>query len=224
MKLSILFPFVACLLIISCKTEPKQEKTAPEPQKSIPEKIAHAHGIDYWKKVDKIRFTFNVDRDTSHFQRSWIWDLNQNQVTSITEMDTTVYSRSEVDSLTAKVDAGFINDKYWLLAPFNLIWDQDAYSFDHSTEEIAPISKSPMQKLTIVYEGSGGYTPGDAYDFYFGDDYLLKEWVFRKGNQKENSLVTTWEDYEAIQNLEIGKRHKNEDGSFALYFTDIKVN
>ena len=48
-----------------------------------------------------------------------------------------------------------------------------------------------MQKLTIVYGDEGGYTPGDAYDFYFGDDHIIKEWVFRKGNATEPSTMTT---------------------------------
>ncbi len=216
----ILFSF--CFL--SCKTEPKKENIASEPERSIPEKIAYAHGIEHWNSVNKIEFTFNVDRDTTHFQRTWMWDVRNNEVTRIMGADTTVYDRAVIDSITAKVDAGFINDKYWLLAPFNLKWDQNSYTYEHSTSQISPISKTPMQKLTIVYGNTGGYTPGDAYDFYFEDDYLLKEWVFRKGNQKDISLATTWEDYETISELQIGKRHKNEDGSFALYFTEISAN
>ncbi|MGP1992648.1 hypothetical protein D9V96_012250 [Zobellia laminariae] len=80
-----------------------------------------------------------------------------------------------------------------------------------------------MQKLTVVYKQDGGYTPGDAYDFYFGDDYLIKEWVFRKGNQAEPSMSTTWEDYTDVGGLKVAKMHQNEDGSFKLYFTNLEV-
>ena len=80
-----------------------------------------------------------------------------------------------------------------------------------------------MQKLTIVYTGEGGYTPGDAYDFYFGDDYLIKEWVFRKGNQAEASLATTWEEYSDFNGLVMSKTHKKAEGNFKLYFTNIQV-
>ncbi|WP_368662417.1 hypothetical protein [Zobellia laminariae] len=64
---------------------------------------------------------------------------------------------------------------------------------------------------------------GDAYDFYFGDDYLIKEWVFRKGNQVEPSMSTTWEDYTDVGGLKVAKIHQNEDGSFKLYFTNLEV-
>lgn len=212
------------VLFFSCKSDTKKDPNKEATEYSIPEKIAMAHGIGNWDKVNKIEFTFNVDRDTTHFERSWVWDKVNNTVTRITDSDTTSYHRNEIDSISAKVDAGFINDKYWLLAPFNLKWDKDAFTYNHSTAQNAPISKTPMQKLTIVYGNKGGYTPGDAYDFYFGEDFLIKEWVFRKENQKDASLVTTWEDYEKFNELHISKMHKKEDGSFSLFFTDIKVN
>ncbi len=79
-----------------------------------------------------------------------------------------------------------------------------------------------MQKLTIVYGNEGGYTPGDAYDLYFADDYMLKEWIFRKGNQKEPSMATTWEDYAEINGLKLAQTHKNNEG-FKLYFTNLEV-
>lgn len=72
---------LACLLIlvVACKTETKeqtiQSKTASKEKKELTtaEKIAQAHGIDNWKKINLIEFTFNVDKDSSHFERSWSW-------------------------------------------------------------------------------------------------------------------------------------------------------
>ena len=128
-----------------------------------------------------------------------------------------------MDSVAYKTNAGFINDRYWLLAPFNLLWDRDNFTFDHQKQELAPISKKPMQKLTIVYGNEGGYTPGDAYDFYFGDDYVIQEWVFRKGNQSEPSMTTTWENYTDIKGLKLGRDHKKMDGNFNLYLDNIRI-
>lgn len=95
--------------------------------------------------------------------------------------DTVVYNRTSMDSLTKKTDASFINDKYWLLAPFNLVWDEGV-SFSEKENVVAPVSKDTLNQLTILYGGEGGYTPGDAYDFYFGKDYIIKEWIFREAN------------------------------------------
>ena len=38
-----------------------------------------------WKNVEEIKFTFNVDRDTTHYERSWIWNIRKNEVTGISE-------------------------------------------------------------------------------------------------------------------------------------------
>ncbi|GGW23121.1 hypothetical protein [Arenibacter certesii] len=223
MKKHIIFA-IGLIAFVGCKEVKKEEAKEQEKELSILEKVAHAHGFKNFKNAKEITFTFNVDRDTTHFQRSWLWNTATNTVETDNNGEKITYHRNSVDSLTAKVDAGFINDKYWLLAPFNLIWDKDNFSFDHQNNMQAPISKAPMQRLTIVYGNEGGYTPGDAYDFYFGPDFIIKEWVFRRGNQKEASTITTWEDYVDTNGLKIAKMHKNEDGSFKLYFTDLKVN
>ena len=80
-----------------------------------------------------------------------------------------------------------------------------------------------MQKLTIVYGNAGGYTPGDAYDFYFEDDYIIQEWIFRKGNSPTPSLTTTFEDYKEFKGLKIATSHKRQGPNFNLYFTNIDV-
>ena len=215
---------VLCVLILSsCKTEKKSEVSAVEKELTILEHVAFAHGYENWKDVNEITFTFNVDRDATHFERTWIWKPKSNDIVAMGTQDTLSYNRGNMDSIALKTNGGFINDRYWLLAPFNLIWDKNNISYEHTTEVQAPISKQGMQKLTIVYGSEGGYTPGDAYDFYFGDDYLLKEWVFRKGNQAEASLTTTWEDYIDKKGLKLGTMHKNAEGNFKLYLSNIEV-
>lgn len=211
------------LILLACKTDKKTEVTDQKPDMSILDKVAHAHGFNEFKNVKEIAFTFNVDRDSSHFQRSWVWITLTNDITAISQNDTVTYNRQDMDSTATKINGGFINDKYWLMAPFNLVWDKKNITYDHQNDVPAPISKNPMQKLTIVYGNEGGYTPGDAYDFYFGDDYIIKEWIFRKSNQEEPSLVTTWEKYVDINGLKISEMHQKEDGSFKLYFTNIKI-
>ncbi|MGA9237670.1 MAG: hypothetical protein WBV75_01290, partial [Robiginitalea sp.] len=108
--------------------------------------------------------------------------------------------------------------------PYQWVWDQDSFTHEYQETDEAPISGEPASKLTIVYGNEGGYTPGDAYDFYFGKDSVLREWVFRKGNQPEPSLATTWEQYKDEGGLQLSTHHQNADGSFKLYFTGIRVN
>ncbi len=215
-----------CLIVFitvlaGCKTETK--KVAPEEELNILEKVALAHGMEHWNKVKEIRFTFNVDRDTMHFERAWVWNTRSQEVRGISRGDTVMYNRKGVDSLSQRADAAFINDKYWLLAPINITWDKD--NLTHSVEEKvpAPISNDSLTKLTVVYGNDGGYTPGDAYDFYLGEDFLVREWVFRRGNSPEPSSVSTWEGYKELSGLNISTMHKNKEGNFSLYFTDVEV-
>jgi len=193
-------------------------------EETILEKIAIANGFDNWKTVEEIKFTFNVDRDTSHFERTWIWKPKTNDVTAISDQGILSYNWADMDSTAYKTNGGFINDKYWLLAPFQLVWDQNNITHEHTSATEAPISKKTMQKLTIVYGVTGGYTPGDAYDFYFQDDLRIQEWVFRKGNAPTPSMTTTFEDYKEIKGLTLSTMHKMPNSNFKLYFTGVEVN
>jgi hypothetical protein len=207
-------------LFLSCKQ--KEEKNVVENELSIAEKIAHANGFENWKNVSQIDFTFNVDVDTTHFERSWSWKPKTDDVTVISRLDTISYNRKTVDSTSLNADKGFVNDKYWLLAPYQLVWDTSA-TISEAHKEEAPISKAQLNKITLAYPTNGGYTPGDAYDFYFSDDFVVKEWVYRQGNAKEPSMMTTWEDYEDFNGLKIAKTHKKPEGNWNLHFTNIKV-
>ncbi len=198
-------------------------KAAPEKETTIPDKIAFAHGYEHWNSVKEFTFTFNVDRDSTHFERTWVWSPKSNVITSITASDTLTYNRQSMDSIATKRNAGFINDRFWILAPFNLVWDAKNYTYEHQEGQKAPISGELMQKLTIVYGNVGGYTPGDAYDFYFKEDFILQEWVFRKANQSEPSMTTTWEDYIDLNGFMFAQNHRKIEGNFSLNFTNLSI-
>ncbi len=220
----IILIFCIVCTFASCKSDKSEQKTSEIKIKplTIAEKIANAHGYSNWQKVSKIDFTFNVDRDSSHFQRSWQWEPKTNNVVMISKGDTLAYNRAQIDSTNLNADKAFINDKYWLLAPFNLVWDEGTTISDPVKEE-APISKNELNKITLTYTNDGGYTPGDAYDFYYGNDFIIKEWVYRKDNAQEPSLITTWENYQDFNGLKIAKEHKKQDGNWNLNFTNVKV-
>jgi len=223
MKNYILVLSALLLLSVSCKNDKKEVEKTVEKELSILEKIADAHGFEHWKAVSSLKFTFNVDRDSSHFERTWLWKPKTNDVVLTTREDTISYNRMSMDSTIMKTDGDFINDKFWLLGPYQLVWDRNNFTYEHEMAVEAPISKKEMQKLSIVYGNEGGYTPGDAYDFYFGEDYKIQEWVFRKGNQEEPSMVTSWEEYKNLNGLDIATMHKMPESNFMLYFTGVQV-
>ena len=219
MKQRIIIILIA-ILISSCKKQ-KVESFEFVP-KTIAEKIAYAHGFANWKNVSEIKFTFNVDKDSIHFERKWKWNPSTHDVTMTNNIDTISFNRSKLDSLTTPLDRRFINDKYWLLVPFQLIWDE-GITISDPTIELAPLSKTALNKITLTYSDEGGYTPGDAYDIFYNDKYIIQEWVFREGNSDEPSLITTFENYQDISDIKIAIEHKKIDENWNLNFTDISI-
>ena len=191
--------------------------------KTTAQLIGYENGLEAWDDIPEINFTFNVDRGERHFERSFIWRTKSGDVVYMTSNDTVAFNRNlEMDSLQLRADQAFINDKYWLLAPFHLVWDQGK-TLSEKANQLAPISKDTLDMITITYGDEGGYTPGDAYDLYFGKDRIIKEWVFREGNDSVPTMATTWEDYKEFNGLNIATMHQDSTGNFKLYFTNISV-
>lgn len=186
------------------------------------QKIAEASGFSQWKDVSEISFTFNVERGGNHFERTWTWGPKTDAVSMTSAKDTVAYNRATMDSLQQKTDAAFINDKYWLLAPFQLVWDKDI-TFSEKEKAVAPISKDTLSQLTIAYPDQGGYTPGDAYDFFYDENFKIREWNYRKADTPQPTMTTTWQDYKNFNGLDIATKHQDSTGSFKLYFTNISV-
>ncbi|WP_298237020.1 hypothetical protein [uncultured Algibacter sp.] len=206
-----LFCYIA--LIISCK---EQKKSIPEVEAlSIEEKIATAHGYENWKNVSKVYFTFND-------KRNWIWQPKTNHITLIKDNDTISYNRNKIDSTLTKTDRAFINDKFWLLIPFQLIWDK-GISISTPSKTIAPISKAEINKITLTYSNEGGYTPGDAYDLYYNDEFIIKEWGFRRGNSAEARLINTFENLRDFNGIKIALDHKNDKGDELVKLSNVNI-
>ena len=217
------------IAVVACQDRKNNTESAegiPDPDThpvlTTAETIAFKNGLENWDDVTEIQFTFNVDRGENHFERSWSWKPKSNEVTLRSADDTLTYNRNDMDSIAMKTDGGFINDSYWLLAPFKLVWDEGT-TLSESDRAVAPISGDSLHKITLTYGNEGGYTPGDAYDFFYGDDFMVKEWIFRKGNQEAPSMITTFEDYKDFNGLQLAQMHKDSTGALKLYFTDISV-
>ena len=214
-----------CLLLVStCKSEKKETVIAEELKElTIAENIANAHGFENWKNVSEVKFTFKVDRDTIKGNgRSWVWKPKKDEVTMMAGDTKVTYNRTQMDSTHIGADRGFINDKYWLLVPFQLVWDTSA-TISESKKALGPISKNELNTITLTYPNEGGYTPGDAYDIFYSDDFLIREWVFRKGNAAEATISTTFENYNDYNGIKIATDHKRAGGNWNLNFADINI-
>ncbi len=212
---------IIAFLLTSCKSETKKEIIETK-RLTIAEKIANAHGFENWKNVKTIAFTFGGKFENPNSGRSWIWNPKTNDVTLTLNNETSSYNRNAMDSIALSSDRAFINDKFWALFPFQLIWDE-GLSISEPIKEKAPISGKEQNKITLVYSDEGGYTPGDAYDVFYDDNYIIQEWAFRKGNAQEASLTNTFENYGDFGGLKIAQEHKKAEGDWNLLVWKIKV-
>lgn len=190
---------------------------------SIPLKVAKAYGYDNFDKVERIAYTWNVQVNPETLRtRHWEWQVKDRMV-KYTDADTSyTYSLDLPKDQMPVADGGFINDKYWLMFPFQLAWDT-GYSYEVVEEATAPISGQKSTLLTIIYNQEDGYTPGDAYDLYLDGNFKIKEWVFRRGNGLEGRAIT-WEGEKDFKGLTFATEHRNDSGNMFIWFSDISVD
>ncbi|SHF46911.1 hypothetical protein SAMN05444483_101227 [Salegentibacter echinorum] len=224
MKKLLLLSFLS-IGLLSCKNNKKAEGMdldGANASKKIEQQIAEAHGLNNFKNVKEIQFTFNVKSDDSlRTSRSWTWKPQTDEI-RLTEGDISrTYTRkNNLNEEEKKMDQKFVNDSYWLLFPFQMVWSDANISEEKMGN--APISKKEMNYLEVSYGDNGGYTPGDTYVIYYEDDLLLQEWIYKSADGNRE-MPTTWEDFEDYKGLKISKSHKSPDGDFELFFTDVKV-
>jgi hypothetical protein len=218
--------FLLSFLIIfsACKQTEEKKDIDQEPEKELTtaEKIAYAHGYENWSKVKTFEFTFGGTLEDSTSGRAWVWNTKTNTIKMTRNGETIEYNRNSMDSVAIKTDRAFINDKFWALIPFQLVWDEGTTISD-ATIEKSPVNQQELNKITITYANEGGYTPGDAYDIYFDDDYIIREWSYRQGNAPEPSLSNTFENYNDYNGIKVAQDHKFAEGDRNLLIRNVKV-
>ncbi|PSL02019.1 hypothetical protein [Cecembia rubra] len=189
----------------------------------LPLKVAKAYGFDNFEKVNSIAYTWNVQVDSVRIvSRNWKWNIKESSVFYADSDTSFSYSLGLPKDQKPQIDKGFINDKYWLMFPFQLVWDS-GYSYEVEENVPAPISGTPSTKMIVVYNNEDGYTPGDAYDLYLDDNFFIKEWVFRRGNGPEGRAIT-WESEKEFKGIKLATEHRNDKGALFIWFTNLEVN
>ena len=201
----------------------------------IVEKLAKTYGLDSFGQIDAIRYTFNIDLAALKLKlsRSWIWEPKTDQI-SYEGKDKAgnpvkvTYSRSQLASQSAfvkdEVDPGFFNDQYWLLFPFHLVWDTSATVQDAGMQKL-PLGKGSAEKVEMNYPSDGGYTPGDAWALYIGNDDRVREVEIHRVNAPPSVYLTTCTNYKKAGPLLIAlDRPGSGDGKpLRIHFTNVAV-
>lgn len=210
---------IIILAVISCKNNSQPESTPTNPIKQI----AHKAGYDQWNKVKQVQFTFTVGK-MGHdlYSRNWTWNRSTGDVTLIAPPDTVRYNINQPkDSIQISADRAFVNDTYWLIPAFKFNTDRDT-QFKYKVKQIAPISLDTLNMFTITYYNDNGYTPGDAYDVYYDDNYQLKEWVYRQQNDTIIGMMTTFERAKNLNGIQVATEHRTPDRMTRIQLSNIK--
>ncbi|MCH8169693.1 MAG: hypothetical protein IIB07_01000 [Bacteroidetes bacterium] len=192
--------------------------------------VADKYGLENFSKVKSIAFTFNVQFKKNTRTRKWLWDVKNKTVTYWGpdkdgkpiefQLKTDKKDKNKDEKV---IDSRFINDQYWLLFPFHLIWDKKAIITDKGNRK-APISKKNTRCLIVQYpKDAGGYTPGDIFELYTGKDNLIQEWVYRPGGSTKTKFPISWENHKNFNGIIISTKHIGKARDFKLWFTDISV-
>jgi len=225
MKKSFLITTIA--LFFLCLPSQSQDLTTKE--SDIAEKIAQAYGINGFDNIQELQFTFNARIGEKVISRGWLWLPKENKVTYLVNSETNQplsYCRENIaaESESIKeIDSWFINDQYWLLFPFHLVWDEGIKIEVEEEKVNLPIGSGITTKVSVIYPDEGGYTPGDIYELYLDDNNIILEWIYRQGGSETPTRITTWDDNRQFGPIIISENHLGPDNNFRVWFSDVEV-
>jgi hypothetical protein len=208
--------------------------TASAQKAPIAEQIAKTYGLDSFGQIEAIRYTFNLDVPALKLKlsRTWTWEPKADRVTyegkdKAGKPVKVTYVRSQLssqpDNVKNEIDPGFINDQYWLVFPFHVVWDTGASVEDKGMQKL-PVGKGSARQVVVKYPSDVGYTPGDTWELYVGADNRVQQMVFHHGGSvKPNLVVASWAGYKKAGPLLISTDHRGTaDGKpLVLTFTDV---
>ena len=231
MKASRVTGIGALVLGVLCVAAPASAQQRP----AIADQIAKTYGFDSWGQVEALRYTFSFAWGKLKLTRSWVWEPKADRV-SYEGPDKpggkpikVTYIRSQLASQDAVVkewvEPGFINDRYLLLFPFHLVWDTGATITDAGMAKLR-LGKGSARKVVVKYPSEGGYTPGDTWELYVGNDNRIKELNFHHGgNAKPTNVNVTWAEHKMAGPLliSVDKRGKADGKPVHIWFSNVAV-
>lgn len=182
--------------------------------------VTSALHTDKWSEVNVISFTFKHHSGATRHHEWWV----KKHIVRVTiDGKTTEIPINAADLRTdAEIAAHkwFTNDSYWFLFEFHIGWDHP------KLEDLGPTT-SPFggkaKAFRVSYPAQGGYTPGDAYVGFIGQDGKLLGWSYHPGGAKKAKLTTTRGSYKPFGPLVLPTRFETPDGKLFVEFTNVAV-
>ncbi len=201
----------------------------------IAEQMAKTYGLDSFGQIEAIRYTWNADLPGVQLSpHMWEWSPKTDTV-SYEGKDKegkpvkASYQRSQLssqsDAIKNEIDPAFVNDQYWFILPFHVVWDGATVTNEGKNKP--PLGDGSAERVVVKYPSEGGYQPGDTWDLYVGVDKRIEEIVYHRGapNPPPKLVIATYTDYKKAGPLLISTDHHGTlDGKpFRLTLTDVSV-
>lgn len=222
-----ILPFSILLLLLPATSWAQQRPP-------IAEQMAKTYGLDSFGKIEAIRYTFEAELPGVKLARTWEWNPKTDTV-SYEGKDkegkpvTATYQRSQLgsqsDAIKNEIEPAFVNDQYWLLFPFHVVWDQSASVTDEGVQKL-PVGNGSADRVMVKYPSEGGYSQGDTWELYVGPDKRIEELIFhRGGTTKPSTVIATWASYKKAGPLLISADHRGTaDGKpIRVWLSDVAV-
>lgn len=201
----------------------------------IAEQIAKTYGVDSWGQVEAIRYTWNAQFPGVNVAHAWTWEPKTGQVTYEGKdkegkpVKVTYNSNqlgSQPDNVKNEIEPSFINDQYWTLFPFHVVWDTSATVTDDGLHKL-PLAGGSATLVTVKYPAeAGGFTPGDTWELYAGKNDRVEQFVYHRGGPKKPSVViATWAGYKKAGPILFSTDHRGTaDGKpLHIFLTNVAV-
>ena len=200
----------------------------------IAEQMAKTYGLNSFGQIEGIRYTFTAELPGVTLSRSWEWNPKTDTV-SYQGKDKSgkpvkaTYQRSQLgsqsDAVKKQIDPAFINDQYWLLLPFHVIWDGSATVTDAGMHKL-PIGNGAAEQLVMKCPSQGGYAPGDTWELYVGADKRVEQMVYHRGGTgKPGVVIATRDGHKKAGPLLVSTDHRGTaDGKLLrISLSDVSV-
>ncbi len=219
---------VSMLLLILSATAGAQQRPP------IAEQMAKTYGLDSFGQIEGIRYTFNAELPGVTLSRTWEWNPKTDTVSyqgkdKAGKSVKATYQRSQLgresDAIKNQIDPAFVNDQYWLLLPFHVVWDRSATVTDQGMHKL-PLGNGSAERVVMKYPAQGGYAPGDTWELYVGADKRVEEMVYRRGGTaKPRLVIATWTGYKKAGPLLVSTEHRGTaDGKpVRIFFSNVSV-
>lgn len=184
------------------------------------EKIAETHALAEWESVSFLGFTWKHHSGKS---RSFQWWVKRNVVRVTMDgatVDVPVSGKGLTTDAQRAAHRAFINDSFWLLFEHHTKWD-DAKLQDLG-QHPSPFGGSAAAFRT-TYARDGGYTPGDSYIAFLGQDGKVMGWSYVPAGADKPKLTTLRGSYKTVGPLVLPTRFETPDGKLFIEITNLVV-